>query len=58
MLEANLAALEGARFTGLRKRYGQMYTVLNLLSTGDHVICGNDVYGGNYRILMKAKQYA
>lgn len=54
MLERNLAALEGGRF-GLAFASGMaaMNTVLNLLSAGDHVVCGNDVYGGTYRILAR-----
>ncbi len=59
MLDRNLAALEGGAF-GLTFASGMaaMNTVLNLLSAGDHVICGNDVYGGTYRILEKVfRQY-
>lgn len=54
MLEWNLAALEGGAF-GLAFSSGMaaMNTVLNLLSAGDHVVCGNDVYGGTYRILTR-----
>lgn len=54
MLERNLAALEGGRF-GLAFASGMaaMNTVLNLLSAGDHVVCGNDVYGGTHRLLTK-----
>lgn len=52
-LEANLASLENARF-GLcfASGMGAIDCVLNLLSAGDHVIAGNDLYGGTYRILM------
>jgi cystathionine beta-lyase/cystathionine gamma-synthase len=50
-LERNLAALEGARH-GLcfSSGMGAINTVLNLLSAGDHVVAGNDLYGGTYRI--------
>lgn len=50
-LEANLAALENGRF-GLAFSSGMaaINTVLNLLQTGDHVIAGNDLYGGTYRL--------
>lgn len=50
-LERNLAALEGARF-GLcfSSGMGAINTVLNLLRQGDHVVAGNDLYGGTYRI--------
>ncbi|MCB9889742.1 MAG: cystathionine gamma-synthase [Planctomycetes bacterium] len=50
-LEANLAALEGGRH-GLCFSSGMaaINTVLNLLRAGDHVVCGNDLYGGTYRL--------
>jgi cystathionine gamma-lyase len=53
-LEANLAALEGASF-GLAFASGcaAMTTILHTLKSGDHVICGDDVYGGTFRILDK-----
>jgi cystathionine gamma-lyase len=51
-LEANLAALEGARFgfcfaSGL----AAMDCILHTLSAGDHVVLCDDVYGGSFRIL-------
>ncbi len=51
-LEQNLAALEGGRF-GLCFASGMaaIHCVLNLFQSGDHVIAGNDLYGGTYRIL-------
>lgn len=50
-LERNLAALEGGRF-GLAFSSGMAATttVLMLLRKGDHVITGDDVYGGTYRL--------
>jgi len=56
-LEANLAALEGARF-GLSFASGcaAANTVMNLLKSGDHVVSGNDVYGGTYRLFTKVFQ--
>jgi cystathionine gamma-lyase len=53
-LEKNLAALEGARF-GLCFSSGMAATstVIESLSYGDHVICGNDLYGGTYRVFTK-----
>ncbi len=53
-LEENLASLEGARF-GLAFGSGMaaIHTVLNLLKAGDHVVAGDDLYGGTYRILEK-----
>ncbi len=53
-LEANLAALEGARF-GLcfSSGMGAISSVIMTLNAGDHVVCGNDVYGGTYRAFTK-----
>jgi len=53
-LEKNLAALEGARF-GLCFSSGMAATstVIQALSSGDHVVCGNDLYGGTYRVFTK-----
>jgi cystathionine gamma-synthase len=53
-LETCLAALEGAT-------YGRAFSsglaaedaILRLLSPGDHVLIGNDVYGGTYRLLSQ-----
>ncbi len=51
-LEQNLAALEGGRFgLGFASGMAAIHCVLNLLRSGDHVIAGNDLYGGTYRIL-------
>ena len=49
-LERNLAALEGARFgfcfaSGL----AATSTLIQTLSAGDHVVAGNNLYGGTYR---------
>jgi cystathionine gamma-lyase len=51
-LQANVAALEGGRHgiafaSGLAATHG----VFSLLSAGDRVVCGHDVYGGTYRLL-------
>lgn len=53
-LEACLAALEAAEF-GLAFSSGMAATdaVLRLLSPGDHVLAGNDVYGGTYRLFER-----
>jgi len=51
-LEGCLAALEGAKH-GLAYASGSAATVnvLHLLRPGDHIVCGDDVYGGTFRIL-------
>ncbi len=53
-LEDCLAALENGRF-GLAFASGMAATdtVLRLLSPGDEVITGDDLYGGSYRIFTK-----
>jgi len=53
-LEACIAALEGGKH-GLAYASGCAATVnvLNLLRPGDHVVCGDDVYGGTFRIFDK-----
>lgn len=53
-LQKNLAALEGAKF-GLCFASGMAATstVIQALSAGDHVLCGNDLYGGTYRVFTK-----
>lgn len=56
-LEKNLAALEGARH-GLCFASGLAATdaVLNLLKSGDHVVAGDDLYGGTHRIFTQVYQ--
>jgi cystathionine beta-lyase/cystathionine gamma-synthase len=50
-LEACLAALEGGtRGFAFGSGCGAATTLLNTLRPGDHVLCGDDVYGGTYRL--------
>jgi cystathionine beta-lyase/cystathionine gamma-synthase len=53
-LEAALAALEGGT-SGFAFASGcaAATTLLNTLRPGDQVVCGDDVYGGTYRLLTK-----
>ena len=53
-LEGNLAALEGGKF-GLCFASGlaATTTLLQTLSSGDHVVAGNNLYGGTYRLFEK-----
>jgi cystathionine beta-lyase/cystathionine gamma-synthase len=53
-LQANLAAIEGGQH-GLAFASGlaAIDTVTRLLKPGDHVIVGNDVYGGTYRLFER-----
>jgi len=53
-LEENLAALEGGEFgRAFSSGMGSINTVLNLLESGDHVVAGDDVYGGTHRIFTQ-----
>ncbi len=53
-LEANLAALEGGRY-GLAFASGcaATTTIFHMLRSGDHVVAGDDLYGGTYRIFER-----
>ena len=53
-LEENLASLEGGRF-GLcfASGLGATATLLHTLSAGDHVVAGDDLYGGTYRLFER-----
>jgi cystathionine beta-lyase/cystathionine gamma-synthase len=53
-LEIQLAALEDARFcSAFSSGMAATSAVLNLLSAGDHVVVGEDLYGGTYRLFSK-----
>jgi cystathionine gamma-lyase len=53
-LERNLASLEGGKH-GLCFASGlaATNTVMNLLKSGDHVVAGDDLYGGTWRLFEK-----
>ncbi|MBL0210968.1 MAG: PLP-dependent transferase [Holophagaceae bacterium] len=53
-VEGNLAALEGADF-GVAFASGLAATqaILELLSSGDHLVLGDNVYGGTFRLVDK-----
>lgn len=58
-LEKNIASLEEGNF-GLAFSSGMsaISTITQLLNTGDHVICCDDVYGGTFRLFDKVwKRY-
>lgn len=53
-LESALAALEGASYAlAFASGMAAIDTVLRLLQSGDHVIAGDDVYGGTFRLFNK-----
>jgi len=57
-LEANLAALEGGAW-GLCFASGlaATSTVMAMLKAGDHVLAGDDLYGGTFRLFDKVFQH-
>ncbi len=53
-LEANLAALEGGRFGAcFSSGVGATDAIMHCLSSGDHVVSTDDVYGGTFRLFDK-----
>jgi cystathionine beta-lyase/cystathionine gamma-synthase len=57
-LERNVAALEGARH-GFAFASGTacVDSIMKLFRTGDHVICGENVYGGTFRLFDRLLQH-
>jgi len=53
-LQTCLAALEGGKY-GLAFASGlaATTTLMLMLKAGDHVVCGDDVYGGTYRLFQR-----
>ncbi len=53
-LERNVASLEGADWgLGFASGLAATNALVDRLVPGDHVVCGNDLYGGTYRLFMK-----
>ncbi|MDT8307826.1 MAG: cystathionine gamma-synthase [Anaerolineae bacterium] len=53
-LQEALATLEGGRHAlAFASGMAAIDTLLRLLRPGDHVLCGDDVYGGTYRLFDK-----
>jgi cystathionine beta-lyase/cystathionine gamma-synthase len=53
-LERQLAALEEAAFcSAFASGMAATSAVMNLLSSGDHVVVGDDLYGGTYRLFAR-----
>lgn len=56
-LEDNLATLENGTYcSALATGQAAELTIINMFKSGDHIICGNDVYGGTIRLLNHLKQ--
>ena len=53
-LERNVAALEGGRHgIAFSSGMGCLDSIMKLLGSGDHVVCGENVYGGTFRLFDK-----
>ncbi len=53
-LEGNIASIEGGKFArAFASGSAATSAVLACLNPGDHVICGDDVYGGSFRLMDK-----
>jgi cystathionine beta-lyase/cystathionine gamma-synthase len=53
-LERNIAALEGAKFGyAFASGMSAIDAILKLVKAGDHVILGDNTYGGTYRLFSK-----
>ena len=53
-LEENLAVLEGGRAAyAFASGMAAINTLMTLLKSGDHVVVGNNVYGGTYRLFSQ-----
>jgi len=53
-LERNLASLENAKYAfALNSGCSALLSIMNLLASGDHVLCVDDVYGGTQRYMRR-----
>ncbi len=56
-LERNVAALEGARHGfAFSSGMGCVDSIMKLFRAGDHIVCGENVYGGTFRLFDKILQ--
>jgi cystathionine gamma-lyase len=56
-LERNVAALEGGRHGfAFSSGMGAVDSIMKLFRSGDHVVCGENVYGGTFRLFDKVLQ--
>lgn len=57
-LERNLAVLEGGRHGfAFSSGMGCLDSIMKLCRAGDHVVCGENVYGGTFRLFDKLLQH-
>src|SRR5438128_9698088 len=56
--ERNIASLEGARHGfAFASGMGCLDSIMKLFRAGDHIICGENVYGGTFRLFDKILQH-
>jgi cystathionine beta-lyase/cystathionine gamma-synthase len=56
-LERNVAALEGGRYGfAFSSGMGCLDSIMKLFRSGDHVVCGENVYGGSFRLFDRLLQ--
>ena len=56
-LERNVAALEGGRHGfAFSSGMGCLDSIMKLFRSGDHVVCGENVYGGSFRLFDRLLQ--
>jgi cystathionine gamma-lyase len=56
-LERNVAALEGGRHGfAFSSGMGAIDSIMKLFRAGDHIVCGENVYGGTFRLFDKILQ--
>src|SRR3982751_6852881 len=57
-LERNVAALEGGLHGfAFASGMGCLDSIMKLFRAGDHIVCGENVYGGTFRLFDKILQY-
>ena len=53
-LERNVAALEGGRHGfAFASGMGALDSIMKLFRAGDHIVCGENLYGGSFRLMDK-----
>ena len=53
-LQTSMAALEGGQYAlAFSSGMAAIDTLIRLMNPGDHIICGDDVYGGTFRLFDK-----
>src|ERR671913_1847694 len=57
-LERNVAALEGGRHGfAFSSGMGCVDSIMKLFKSGDHIVCGENVYGGTFRLFDRILQH-